>query len=504
MADISSTAGIPVSNPSSLLLSSGQSRVAGKGTPMTKTVASSSSIPVTNGILAADFVNGSPLVLNTSGAVYTILESLDGINTSGIYKNYSNLVQLVIASSNITLDMNGFTFQSSATAVPAVNIYIDPGVSNVTIRNGTIRNAAVCAIASNGASQIMLSNLNLLDTGSLAFVQGQSVSQQYAIQFTDCPNVTIQDVTVNGLQAHVVTGASIKSPDQAEVAGIYLERCNKATIRRVICNDMTITGVAQLAAGINLLSCSEATIEGIQSSNIQVPNSGYTLVVSGILNPPFVTSIKSITSRNIRIRSVQSTGITCNTFISNTNAWIGSVLLRGIDMADVDDVSGALFAYTSDQSDDMVHVRGVLGFLGLALFNSKVGSNSGIQMNNFQSSGDVLGAFCIEQGSTNVMCKNIRSQGHILSNKVDMMAKGADFSTFMVTNPDIDPLSQNLDFSMCNGQGILTDSGISKNVFKFDLEYCNQVFVSQSVNATVPASSFDVFIAPNATQVIIQ
>ncbi len=89
---------------------------------------------------------------------YGVTYSFDTIATSGFYKLATNVTnQITISVSNVTLDMNGCTVSGGTNG-----IVINSGLSNVTIKNGTVTGVTSDGIQINsGCNDIILDNITV-------------------------------------------------------------------------------------------------------------------------------------------------------------------------------------------------------------------------------------------------------------------------------------------------------------------------------------------------------
>jgi parallel beta-helix repeat protein len=98
----------------------------------------------------------TPIIVSQSGSYY-----LTG-NVSITAGSSSNGINIYV--SNVTIDLNGFELAGSG-ATSGVGVVIAGGESNVTIRNGTIRNWGSHGINGSGNSKVRTENLRVLNNG---------------------------------------------------------------------------------------------------------------------------------------------------------------------------------------------------------------------------------------------------------------------------------------------------------------------------------------------------
>ncbi len=106
----------------------------------------------------------APVPINSPGSYY-----LTG-NVS-IFSVSSSTNGITVYASNVTIDLNGFDLAGSATSSGA-GIFIASGVSNVTIRNGTIRNWGSDGLNGSGNSKVRAEKLRVISNGGNGIAAG--------------------------------------------------------------------------------------------------------------------------------------------------------------------------------------------------------------------------------------------------------------------------------------------------------------------------------------------
>jgi len=113
-------------------------------------------------------------------------------NSTGTIQN-----AIVISASNVTLDLNNKTLSQNGAGI-AIGILVSPGVSNVTIKNGTVRYFKGIGIRAKGCDTLHFDDLNVLNNGTSIYDQlhGKSIWAA-GVALVDCSNIYMQGCKVN-------------------------------------------------------------------------------------------------------------------------------------------------------------------------------------------------------------------------------------------------------------------------------------------------------------------
>jgi len=139
-----------------------------------------------------------------AGGVFTI-------STAGSYYLTGNItvpsgsIGIAINAGDVTLDLNGFTISSASTSGTTLGIRVN-AVTNVTIRNGSIRGGSTGVFLTGGSSarRMRIENLDISDSGSLGIYMNAAI-----------PAVVIQSCTIshvgNTSYASIASGIAVLS-----------------------------------------------------------------------------------------------------------------------------------------------------------------------------------------------------------------------------------------------------------------------------------------------------
>lgn len=137
---------------------------------------------------------------DSSGKITRAVYSLSSINSPGSYRLYANVSnQITINSSNVTLDCNGHTINGGSNGIS-----IATGLSNITIKNGTIRDVTNSGITATNCTELTLANMTCKNC-----IRGILFDQILRSSILNCDMITN------------TTGAEISNS-----ADIVIENCN--------------------------------------------------------------------------------------------------------------------------------------------------------------------------------------------------------------------------------------------------------------------------------------
>lgn len=215
----------------------------------------------------------------------------------------AGVIGIDITSSNVTLDLNGYTISQSATSVAAgitgvVGIRIknsSRSLYNITIQNGQL----------NG-----IGNGTLDGTG---LIIGEGTNIHYSIKLT---TLRITNCAVTGIQLNKIDDSTLdqisvtsftntKTGSDRTTYGLYLTNCNNLTVRDARFSDLAATAANALNStvyGIYLNSCTNITC-----INCATDNNASTITNGGI-------------GTTAGIYSNASSGITCQNCVASYNA----------------------------------------------------------------------------------------------------------------------------------------------------------------------------------------
>ncbi len=202
--------------------------------------------------MGAHLTQNAALLVNTSGQIsitkpgmYVIAQGWTAVLSS------SNKAAICIGASNVSLDLNGksLTLSTTSHTPVAAGIELAPGVTDITITNGTINGASTYASMPVGITgidntRVKLSKLAIVgcDEAGISF----SFSKHISIKFTS----VLHTINTNG-----------------SAAGIKLSNCQNVTIKSSSCKK-TQGGFTStdFAAGIYANACNHCTFEEVNTS----------------------------------------------------------------------------------------------------------------------------------------------------------------------------------------------------------------------------------------------
>lgn len=243
------------------------------------------------------------------------------ITTPGIYELGENITFspggadsiISILVSNVTLDLGGRIIQQGNATAGVDGIALAPGLSNVTIRNGTIRNVTNRGIFvdSNGASssQIVISDIvfNTCQSRGISFEDagGNNFANDCVIK-----NCRLINCTSSGVSGDFV---------------INCERCNRFVIKNIFMSGQgtsaPFTGLAR--AGIRLNRVVTSSVENIVITAFATNNTPFTGVSLELSSQVLV--LKNILITDINTLSSAYTGISFNGSTAPQSVFTGIV-----------------------------------------------------------------------------------------------------------------------------------------------------------------------------------
>lgn len=186
---------------------------------------------------------------------------------------------ITIDADNVELDLNGFSIINAGTA-----ININSGHSNITIRNGLIKDTTGNGIDIDTASCIFIANIwveNSGDEGIYAEFSSNVIIKNVQLTgassdglcFFTCDNVIVQDAlcsnnSASGLNFDSSSRITIKNclcPNNGD-QGIHMEICNTFEIHNCLCPNNTVNGILIFTSDNGLVKdnvCNSNTLEGI-------------------------------------------------------------------------------------------------------------------------------------------------------------------------------------------------------------------------------------------------
>lgn len=157
---------------------------------------------------------------------------------------------IVILSDDVTLDLNGHTI-TCVNNDPGANLSTisTSGFSNVTIKNGTLKNAYYCGINANETNGLTLENVYIQGmkfqniTAGLAYPAG--------LHLSNCSGISVDRVRVHDVQVTADTGAGIVMIDcqggsitNITLGGLYNKNGSMQGLSQFGCEEFSITGAA--------------------------------------------------------------------------------------------------------------------------------------------------------------------------------------------------------------------------------------------------------------------
>ncbi len=163
------------------------------------------------------------------------------LSTNGCYQlsgsvNFTGTVSpLVITQSNVIVDLNGQMLSYAGPQCQVVSaITISPGVTNVTIRNGTLVGFTGAAIAVNGSSTCPDGHITLDTIKIISCNSGISLSYTDHVSISNCTitGSTSSSSTVSGISAKNCSGVTIQHctsqnnvSDKGSAYGYFFDTC---------------------------------------------------------------------------------------------------------------------------------------------------------------------------------------------------------------------------------------------------------------------------------------
>ena len=207
-----------------------------------------------------------------------ILSTPFSITNSGAYyftSNFYNASQIAIYTSDVTVDLNGFTF-GGINSGSTVGIYAGLSVSNVTIRNGTIRNWTGDAVYAQLAPGCVLENLTIvnnaggIEVGDNTIVRncilmnnGFGIDGGTAVRVENC---TVRSNAAAGI--HLGTAAVVLNCQSIENARDGIATGTASAVKNCTATGNTRYGI-EVDSGSSLTDCSSRSngVTGILANN---------------------------------------------------------------------------------------------------------------------------------------------------------------------------------------------------------------------------------------------
>lgn len=166
-------------------------------------------IAISQSNFGSSLISSSTYTITSSGNYYlrcNVKFNWTDPTNSGVIKS-----AIVIATSNVTLDLSTYMLSENGNGI-AIGIQINPGVSNVTIKNGTIRSFKGLGIQVKGANTIYLNNLSILNNGTTVYdyLHGKSIWAG-GVQLANCSNIYMTKCVVNGNSDTGLTGGGVSN-----------------------------------------------------------------------------------------------------------------------------------------------------------------------------------------------------------------------------------------------------------------------------------------------------
>lgn len=215
-----------------------------------------------------------------------------------------------IQVSNVTLDLSGFNIsQDLSNTVTGFNgIVVSPGLSNITIRNGTIQGlTGMGIIIGDGCTNITIENINVIncDTSGIFFdgnltsiiqdglisncfiysCTGAQGNPAYGLRLVYCDNIAIENSTFDRNDAASVNNGY----------GISAEWCTTCNFSNC---EMNANGGENIGIGINLYNSDWSIIENCRAMNNISRASGSSQAVGFLIDTSNHTSITNCVSKH--------------------------------------------------------------------------------------------------------------------------------------------------------------------------------------------------------------
>jgi hypothetical protein len=286
---------------------------------------------------SANFRDGSSgAPANALRLTYTIAQPGIYMLAEDIIANTSQWSTLLITSSNVTLDLNGYRIAQvnpGNSNLKPNGITVEQELRNITIKNGTLSDIAASGIyVSKGVTHIKISNITLngcnYRNDNTAGAAGISVDGSSLLPIENCvidycvtQSVTPQSVSAYGIHAsynNYLTISNCKVDGVRNIGksyegiGYYLQDCKSPLIKdstAVLCEGDLI------GAGFYLLTCTGAQISGCRSdSNASSPTYAASSVTTGTGAGFYLNNSWSSTVKNCEA-SANSSGVTASGFL---------------------------------------------------------------------------------------------------------------------------------------------------------------------------------------------
>lgn len=358
-----------------------------------------------------------------------------------------NAIAIDIQASNVVLDLNGHRlFQDNTNA--GTGIELEPGVENITIRNGTISNFTQVAIHSfigdsspqTSSKTLLFENLNILDNGT----DGAFINNFTATGITlDSPAAQQETTLRTDFKYYNVTISNCKVNNNISEA-VFV---NQADNLRILNSQLDNTYIHNAPFNVVL------GLQAINSKNLQLLNSTFndSTLFSGtgfVSGGALIVDCQSVQVNECQFNGLQSLGpsifavgvlgASCqdwlfeNSQFSNLFGGPGTSALDGIHHSDSDFVTftGGPLQFVNCQFNNIRHADG--NFFGFG----------GAQATDIITNKDVVFESCQAGNITNV-------------DKTLGLATGFAVGTFLSTNATTDVASaRNITFRNCNVSNI--------------------------------------------------
>ncbi len=189
-----------------------------------------------------------PITITAEGSYYltTNIVAPAGHTDSGI----------IVNASNVTIDLNGFELAGVTGSVSGISVGV--GSSNITVRNGTIRNWGSNGIDGVGNARMRIESVRAISNGGTGF-------------FLDAGTVALNCTTFGNGSSGIVTSAhSLIRDCEASANGVFgFNAGSGSVVQGCAANGNTSTGIKIFDAGtITTCSVSASGINGTTTANI--------------------------------------------------------------------------------------------------------------------------------------------------------------------------------------------------------------------------------------------
>lgn len=252
-----------------------------------------------------------------------------------------------ISASNVTLDLNGHTLSQKNKILNVIGIVVDPGLTTVTLKNGTVRDFSMAGIQAGTSpdgtppfegvlNELAIYDINALNNGTASTIF-KSLNAVGGIFIANAQDVVIENTKMNenfsqGLAVNIVNKITLNNCHCDDNLGGIAEFGNGdlvAQAQGAVITGVTLSGIGVLSNFITITNCTfnnniaqingfGLSLQGCQNSDIdscQMNGNGaicddpQAVINAGPGNVPFACGIEPLfSSTNLRITNCQING----------------------------------------------------------------------------------------------------------------------------------------------------------------------------------------------------